>query len=132
MMYDKYCLAVLYRLHACPMPVASLYCNTSQQIKLNKMLEAGIIRNTPAGYDMTTKGKKLYKLALALAEAEGCDDYLAESRHIDERNNIRKALLRKRYHERGRGERLRSVGRSVGHPPLPFKESDPGIGVGLQ
>lgn len=94
MMYDKYCLAVLYRLHACPMPVSYLYCNTSQQIKLQKMVDAGIVENTPAGYDMTDRGRKLYKLLLSVAEAEGCDEYLEMSRHIDRLNDRRKASMR--------------------------------------
>lgn len=100
MIYDKYEMAVLYRLSMGPRSVSELYCNISQKRKLDDMFDAELIHVTPAGIDLTYTGDLVFKQLLGIAKALGSVDYIDESAHIDKMNRRRREYMQSVYHSR--------------------------------
>ena len=100
MIYDRYDMAVLYKLSYGPQPISSLYCNTHQQFRLNDLMDAGIVESTPDGIASTHVGEKVYAHLSRIAELLDDQSYLEEAVHIDKMNLRRLEKMRDRYHSR--------------------------------
>ena len=89
MIYDRYAMAVMYKLQDGPAKVSSLYTTTSQHDRLNALMDAGIVESTSEGIALSYLGKKLYPLLLGIADLLQTTDYMDEAAHIDKQNRRR-------------------------------------------
>lgn len=106
MIYDDYCMAVLFKLQAGPQPISSLYHTSNQHGKLEAMMAAGLMMRCPEGVEITYKGHRVYDRLFDIAEMIGDTGYQDKAAHIDKMNRRRlEQMQAKHRRHRSRGGR---------------------------
>jgi len=96
MIYDVYCMAVLYKLRDGPQPRSSLYHTSNQHGKLNDMMDMGLVCSGPEGIGRTYLGERTYEHLYVIADMLNDTSYIDKAAHIDKMNRRRLESMRKK------------------------------------
>jgi len=95
MRITPYLAAVLYMCRQRPYTKSALYCNTSQLVQLDAMLDNGALMSRDGEIWITTKGSAILRQYLDLVTATGDDGFHSLIANIEGHNLYRNAKMKR-------------------------------------